>query len=177
MNYQSRIREIQSAFVMEYQDRETCISMFEELLHDYGLLPKDDQLDRTITNENFLNLLKAAREHRDLPPQSPSTAIELARPPYRIADSIKQNCPVCQKPVPALFNRVQSMDQQFIPVDPPRCQSCMMKWVEERFGVSASGSKPSNFVSLHLDKSPASPLRPDETTFFAEYEKQMTEPS
>src|SRR5271170_845411 len=133
MNYQGRIREIQSAFVMGYQDRETCIKMFEELLHDYELLPKDDQLDRTITNENFLHLLKAAKEHRDMPSQQrpipPFGTIEAlaqVNRPHPIADIVKQRCPVCEKHVQALFNRVQSMDQQFISVDPPRCQACMM---------------------------------------------------
>src|SRR5271167_3241720 len=117
MNYQGRIREIQSAFVMGYHDRETCIKMFEELLHDYKLLPEAETLDRTITNENFLALLKAAKDHRDLPTQAlpqppvPPTAIEAlqkvneilgGQPAYRISDSITRRCPVCEKVVPAL---------------------------------------------------------------------------
>ena len=185
MNYQGRIREIQSAFVMGYQDRETCIRMFEELLHDYDLLPKAEQLDRTITNENFLNLLKAAKEHRDLPtrqheqPQNPTQALEKVnkalggQPNFRLADSIKQRCPVCQQPAQALFNRVQSLDQQHIPVDPPRCQPCMMKWVEEKFGVRPTIAVPN--ASVSVDGTPASPMKPDELEFFAAYERQMQE--
>src|SRR5271157_7891 len=169
-NYQTRIREIQSAFVMGYHDRETCIKMFEELLHDYKLLPKEEQLDRTITNETFLTLLKTAKDtvHRTTLP-NPSLAIER----FRIADAVKQRCPICEKPVNALFNRVQGLDQQSVPVDPPRCQDCMMKWVEEKFGVTPNNPKSgkSAQASLWIDVSPASPLKPDEAVFFAEYEK------
>src|SRR5271155_3146545 len=103
-NYQGRIREIQSAFVMNYHDRETCLRMFEELLHDYDLLPKDKQLDRAVTNESFLSMLKAAKEHRDLPPQQPasqSLVNSATAAQYRIADSVKQRCPVCERQVVA----------------------------------------------------------------------------
>lgn len=167
MNYQSRIREIQSAFVMGYHDRETCIKMFEELLHDYNLLPKEEQLDRTITNENFLTLLKTAKDSSTVAAPQPN-AIER----FKIADSVKQRCPVCEKPVQALFNRVMGADREFIPVDPPRCQECMMKWVGEKFGVTpgAKSTEPS-----FTDHSPASPLKLNEMDFFAEYEKQMQE--
>jgi hypothetical protein len=185
MNYQGRIREIQSAFVMGYQDRETCIRMFEELLHDYKLLPAGEQLDRTITNENFLNLLKAAKDHtvnKQIPnsPQQPASqslvgAQQAAQ--YRLADSIKQRCPVCQQPAQALFNRVQSLDQQHIPVDPPRCQPCMMKWVEEKFGVTphVHGKLAETPSTVSRDGSPTSPMSPSEADFFAEYERQMQE--
>jgi hypothetical protein len=190
MNYQGRIREIQSAFVMGYQDRETCIRMFEELLHDYKLLPAGEQLDRTITNENFLNLLKAAKDHtvnKQIPssPQQPSSPVEalekinkaLNGQDYRIANSIKQRCPVCQQPAQALFNRVQSLDQQHIPVDPPRCQPCMMTWVEEKFGVTPHihGKLAEPHSTVSRDGSPTSPMSPSEADFFAEYERQMQE--
>jgi len=171
INYQARIREIQSAFVMGYHDRETCIKMFEELLHDYNLLPKEEQLDRTITNENFLTLLKTAKDSsvsRITSAPNPGTAIER----FKIADIVKQRCPICQKGINALFNRVQSLDQEFIPVDPPRCQECMMKWVEEKFGVKPGGK---TVLSNFVDRSGVSPMKPDEMDFFAEYEKQMQE--
>jgi len=172
-NYQDRIREIQSAFVMSYHDRETCIKMFEELLHDYNLLPKEEQLDRTITNENFLTLLKTAKNSsvsRTPAVPNPGTAIER----FKIANIVKQRCPICEKPINALFNRVQSLDQEFIPVDPPRCQECMMKWVEEKFGVKPGGSN-KTVQSTFVDRSANSPMKPDEMEFFAEYEKQMQE--
>jgi len=168
MNYQNRIREIHSAFVMGYHDLETCIAMFEELLHDYGLLPKEEQLDRTITNESFLSLLKQAKDHTINKQSPPQTSI-VKSGDWRLSDP-RQRCPVCQKPVNSLFNRVQSLDNQFMAVDPPRCQECMMKWVEERFGSTRPKvSEPNSLV----DRSPASPLKPDELNFFAEYEKQM----
>jgi hypothetical protein len=159
---------------MGFQDRETCISMFESLLHEHGLLPEGEQLDRTITNENFLALLKMAREHRDAQ-KAEENLRKLTRwmeqmagsaPHYRIADSVRQRCPVCQKPTSALFNRVQSLDQQMIPVDPPRCQECMGKWVEERFPHEP----------LTADGSPVNPMSPSEADFFVEYEKQMGKP-
>jgi hypothetical protein len=200
MSYHTRIREIQSAFVMGFQDRETCISLFEGLMHEYGLLPQEEQLDRTITNENFLALLKMAKDHRGIHEEPPDhsdpnlkklddlrraeenlkkltrwmeqAAKRGADQQYRIADSVKQHCPVCQKPINALFNRVQSLDQQMIPVDPPRCQDCMTKWVNERFG-GMPASAPIHTQSA--DGSPSSPLSPSEFEFFAEYEKQMQE--
>jgi hypothetical protein len=196
MSYQSRIREIQSAFVMGFQDRETCITLFEDLLHEYGLLPVEEQLDRTITNENFLALLKMAKEHRGVQEAGESAqrdaglqkaADNLKRLTqwmermaqgsdrrYRIADSVNRRCPVCQKPTTAMFNRVQSLDHHTINVEPPRCQDCMLRWIEERFG------KPSGVAAeppaATVDGSHVSPLSTSEADFFAEYEKQMREP-
>jgi len=175
-NYQGRIREIQSAFVMGYQDRDTCIRMFEELLHDYDLLPNDQQLDRAVTNESFLSMLRAAKEHRDLPPQqaaSQSIVNAATASQYRIADSVKQRCPVCERQVVALFNRVQTLDKETIPVDPPRCQECMMKWIEGKF-APLKNLKPEPHYVIQ-DPTPASPMKPDETDFFSMYEKQMQE--
>jgi hypothetical protein len=186
MTFQERIREIQSSFVMEFQDRETCIALFEDLLHEYSMLPKEEQLDRTITNENFLNLLKMAKDHRgghNVPPDHNdpklkmdmeesltdlARLIEQKNPHYRIADSVKQNCPMCQKPVSALFNRVQSLNQQMVPVDPPRCQACMTKWIEERamfFSGMSANAQPVD--------SQASPMSGEEISWFASLEKQM----
>jgi len=199
MSYQSRVREIQSAFTLGFQDRETCINLFESLLHEYGLLPHEEQLDRSLTNEGFLALLKAARDQRgvrDDPPEDADPNLrklddlrraeeslkKLTRwmeqmanpaPRFRIADSVRR-CPVCQKPTSALFNRVQSIDQQMLPVDPPRCQECMTRWVEEQQSGNALAirAKPGTTV----DGSPASPMSPSETDFFAEYERQMGKP-
>jgi hypothetical protein len=201
MSYQSRIREIQSAFMLGFQDRDTCITMFEGLLHEYGLLPPEEQIDRTITNENFLALLKAAKEHRgihDALPTDPSQKLEnlkraeenlkkltrwmdrMARGAddqrYRIADSVNRRCPVCQQPTIALFNRVQSLDHHTVNVDPPRCQPCMMKWVEERFGTPANTVVTPAPRIATVDGSPTSPMSLSEADFFAEYEKQMQEP-
>jgi hypothetical protein len=183
MSYQSRIRDIQSAFVMGYHDRETCIEMFEALLKEFGFLPPTESLDRAITNENFLALLKAAKDGnktkmQQLEAQALAQQQQLAeralnhgmeQANYRIADSVKQRCPVCQKPINALFNRVQSIDMQVLPVDPPRCQECMMAWVRERFDMAHAVRTNSS-----LDGTPVSPMSPSELDFFAVYEKQMT---
>jgi hypothetical protein len=191
MSYLSRIRDIQSAFIMGFEDRDACITMFESLLHEYGLLPASEQLDRAITNESFLALLKAAREHKGTGEPQPGAGTDdlrqaqesirrftewmerMADKRYRIADSVNRVCPVCQRPTTTLFNRVQNRDHETIGVDPPRCQPCMTKWVQERYGVPAGGEdapKPST-----ADGSPVSPLRTDEADFFAEYERQMGE--
>jgi hypothetical protein len=178
MSYQSRIRDIQSAFVMGYHDRETCIEMFESLLKEFGFLPPTESLDRAITNENFLALLKAAKDGDKQKMQAlEAQAQRLAQQAlnhgieqnYRIADSVKQRCPVCQKPITALFNRVQSIDMQVLPVDPPRCQECMMAWVKERFDTSHAVRTNSS-----ADGSPVSPMSPSELDFFAVYEKQLS---
>jgi hypothetical protein len=180
MSYQSRIRDIQSAFVMGYHDRETCIEMFETLLHEFGFLPPTETLDRAITNENFLALLKAAKDgdkHRMqmLDAQAKQHALDHGmESSYRIADSIKQRCPVCQKPIRSLFNRVQSLDNQVLPVDPPRCQECMFQWVKEHFGEQRH-SQVEAVSNASIDRSPASPMSPSEFDFFAEYEKQMAQ--
>lgn len=165
MSYQSRIREIQSSFVMGYADRETCISLFEQLLHEYGLLPVGEQLDRTITNENFLNLLRAAKDHRiDAAPRGDIRQ-------YSIAEAVRQRCPVCQQPASGVFDRVQTADQM-IPVDPPRCKECMRKWIAEKFGTAVpKAAEPPTTVSV--DRTPASPMSASEADFFAEYERQM----
>jgi hypothetical protein len=179
MSYQSRIRDIQSAFVMGYHDRETCIEMFESLLKEHGFLPPTEAIDRAITNENFLALLKAAKDgNRQRMQALEAQAAQLAQQQavdhgmehanYRIADSVKQRCPICQKPINALFNRVQSIDMQVLPVDPPRCQECMMAWVKERFDVSHAIR-----TNANADGSPVSPMSPSELDFFAVYEKQM----
>jgi hypothetical protein len=177
-NYQGRIREIQSAFVMGYQDRETCFRMFEELLHDYNLLPVGENLDRAITNENFLQMLKLAKDHRAPQPaqQTQALAKQQEMDQYRLANAIKQRCPVCQKPAQGLYNRMQDLSQQIVPIDPPRCHACMTKWIEERFGTPQSqAAEPAPQVAV--DHSIVSPMRQDELDFFAQYEKQMSEPS
>ena len=182
MSYQSRIRDIQSAFVMGYHDRETCIEMFESLLHEFGFLPPTETLDRAISNENFLLLLKAAKDGdrqrvqqaQQAQQQSDHAAINHGMeppPPFRLADSIKQRCPVCMKPINALFNRVQSIDMQSIPVDPPRCQECMMQWVKEHFGLPQDTIIRPN--QPDRDNSPVTQMTPQELDFFAAYEKQM----
>lgn len=184
MSYQSRIRDIQSAFVMGYHDRETCIEMFEALLKEYGFLPAEDSLDRAITNENFLALLKAAKDgnkqrmqaiEQQSQMQAHQQAVDHGMEPnhYRIADSVKQRCPVCQKPINALFNRVQSLDNQFLDVDPPRCQECMMKWVREKFGREPQMTGAAPPANQSVDFSPVSPMNASEIDFFAQYEKQL----
>lgn len=192
MSYQSRLREIQSAFVMSYHDRETCIEMLETLLHEFGFLPPAEQLDRTITNENFLALLKAAKDGDKDRMQRIDAETKINHEPlssgaitaqYKIADSVKQRCPVCEKPINALFNRVQTLDQHFVSIDPPRCQECMMKWVQENFGEKTAPGPTMAEQYLAQEKarmtfsdlSAASPMKPDELSFFAEYEKQMGE--
>lgn len=192
MTYQQRVRDIMSSFVMGHLDRETCITQFEDLMHEYGLLPKDDQIDRTITNENFLGLLRMAKEHKDPRSNSdPEISKDMRHAPamdaihnlmggmpgttenYRIADSVQQRCPICQKPCQGVYNRMQTLDQQAIPIDPPRCKDCMMKWVEQHFGSGPHSKLATIEPSFGLDITAATPLRPDEQDFFKQYEQEM----
>jgi hypothetical protein len=201
MNYLDRIREIQRNFTMGFLDRESSLVLFEDLLHEYGLLPVEEQLDRTITNENFLALLRLAQEHRgakssrdpevskEIEPPDPTSIVKayakdldrigdmmgLNRDRYRIADSIIQNCPICKAKCAGLYNRMQSLDNQVIPVDPPRCQKCMMKWVEEKFGLGVHSKVAEAPPSASIDDSLVKPLDEAETDFFKLYEKQMEE--
>src|SRR5580658_9297243 len=147
MTYFQRIQEIQRNFVAGFLDRESSLALFEDLLHEYGLLPKEEVIDRTITNENFLALLSLALQHKDPksardPEISRETAIErvpqaleriLNASQQRISDSLMQNCPVCKARVTGIYNRMVGADNQTIPVDPPRCKACMMLWIQEKF--------------------------------------------
>jgi hypothetical protein len=194
MNYHKRVREIMSGFVMGHLDRETCITQFEDLMHEYGLLPKDEQIDRTISNENFLGLLKMAKDQKD--PRSnrdPEASKDMRHAPamdaihnlltpdvpgadqhYRIAQSVQQRCPVCQKPCEGVYNRMQTLDHQVVPVDPPRCKTCMLKWIEDTFGTGPhSNVAKAPELSFTPDITAATPLRPDEMDFFQQYEQEM----
>jgi hypothetical protein len=193
MTYHQRVREIMSGFVMGHLDRETCITKFEDLMHEYGLLPKEELIDRTISNENFLGLLKMAKEQKD--PRSnrdPESSKDMRHAPamdaihnllmpgipgsdqYRIADSVQQRCPVCQKPCQGVYNRMNTPDNQVFPVDPPRCKDCMLKWIQDTFGTGPHSNIPkAPELSFTPDITAASPLRPDEFDFFKQYEQEM----
>src|SRR5277367_2277597 len=155
MTYFQRLQEIHRNFVAGFLDRESSLALFEDVLHEYGLLPKDENIDRTITNENFLALLSLAQRHQDPksnvdPEISKETAIEkygtdlerigsmlglnMKNPQYRLSDSILQSCPVCKAKVTGIYNRMVGANNQTIPVDPPRCKACMMIWIQEKFG-------------------------------------------
>jgi hypothetical protein len=191
MTYHARIREIQRNLVMGQADRETCFSKFEQILHEYGLLPVEEELDRTITNENFLNLLNMALAHNDVrsnrdPEKSndiPTQGALLDSPlmnvddGYRLTDSILHRCPVCHKQIPqgtGLYNRVQLREKEPpVPIDPPRCHACMMKWAEDYVMKSGIRSSIQRDVSFSLDTSAVSDFDKSETDFFAKYEEQM----
>lgn len=189
MTYFQRIQEIKRNFIAGFLDRESSLVLFEDILHEYGLLPKDENIARTITTENFLGLLKLAMERRDphsardpmvsdeVIAQSQAIEMVLTRPSYRLTDSILQSCPVCQAKVNGVYNRMAGADNQTIPVDPPRCKACMMLWIEEKFG--SLEQKPTKFVpeylSVSIDVTTVSPMDAAEIDFFKEYERQMAE--
>jgi len=195
MTYFERIQEIHRNFVAGFLDRESSFLLFEDLLHEYGLLPKEEQIDRTITNENFLALLQLAQSHKEprsssdpeisKDPQSSAiekygkdlqrigdiTGLNMQNPIYRIADSITQSCPVCKAKVSGIYNRMVGADNQTIPVDPPRCKNCMMKWIQEKFG--SPDTKHAEPVSISIDGSKVSQMDAAETDFFKQYEQEM----
>jgi hypothetical protein len=198
MTYFQRVQEIQRNFVAGFLDRESSLALFEELLHEYGLLPKEEVIDRTITNENFLALLSLALQHKDpksardpeISKDPKDLAIEkyekygkdlerignlmginMKNPQYRISDSIMQNCPVCQAKVSGIYNRMVGADNQTVPVDPPRCKACMMKWIQEKFG--SPEPKYVEPASVSVDISTVSPMDAAETDFFKDFEEQM----
>lgn len=182
-SYNMRVMQIYQEFTMGISDRETSMTKFEDLLHEYGLLPLEEQLDRTITNENFIALLRMASEHRDVKSnRDPEISKDLVQnisltkssmPHYRIADSITQNCPICKVKVTGLYNRMQSLDNQTIPVDPPRCKNCMMKWVEEHFGTGINSSLATPYPMVSVDDTKVTPMDANEIDFFSQYEEQM----
>jgi hypothetical protein len=204
VTYHQRIRDIQRNLVMGHQDKQTCLAMFDELLHEYGLLPKEEGIDRSITDDNFLGLLKLALNYRDPKssrdplvsreasnyleslkrindmldggsnlaelPRDPTTGLPIAAD---IAGIIKRRCPVCEEQADGLFNRVQTADSQVLPVDPPRCKECMMKWVEKEVGHSLRPKDSQAEPTVSRDDSAATPLKADEADFFAAFEDQM----
>jgi hypothetical protein len=209
MTYHQRIRDIQRNFVMGHQDRETCLALFDALLHEYGLLPKDEGIDRAITNDNFIGLLKLALNYRD--PKSnrdPETTKDpganyldslhdinkmlgggtgLAEPtvptdPFtgiphaaNLAGMITRRCPVCQKTVSGLFNQIRTADSNVLPIDPPRCEECMLKWMEKEVGYSLrpKDSLAEPWPSVTKDDSPVLDLGEGQAEFFAQFEQEM----
>jgi|SRR5271157_5221557 len=198
-SYNNRVKMIQLNFVKGFIDRETSFTLFEDVLHDYGLLPAEERLDRTITNDNFLSLLRMAAQQRDVksnrdlevsPPelapgnQNPvkdryriagdltDQLINLSKDRYRIADSL-QNCPICKAKCSGLYNRMQGDDNTTVPVDPPRCHACMVKWVEEKFGLGAHSKIAAPAPSVTVDDSFVKPLDQAEIDWFKDLEKQM----
>jgi hypothetical protein len=168
-------------FVTGNVDRETSLSMFEQVLHEYGYLPKEETLDRAITNENFLALLRMAKDQKDAPPtpQAPgdpgtvmSTIDQWNAVVPRLAGIINNRCPVCMNQAQGLYNSMQDLDGKMIPVDPPRCHACMIKWVEKMMthtSVPASTEKP----SFSIDESIVKPLDSAEIDWFKDLEQQM----
>ncbi len=201
MTYHQRIREIQRNLVMGHRDKQTCLAEFEALLHEYGLLPDDEKLDTGISDDNLVGLLKLALNHRD--PKSNRDPEVSNDPTVRylqslkdinqmlgggdlmqpglplgadLARAIRRRCPVCQEQVPGLFNRMQTADSRVLDIDPPRCEKCMLKWLEKEHGYSlrpndalASAPEP----TITRDVSPVGNFSPDESLFFLDLEEQM----
>jgi len=205
MSYHQRIREIQRNLVMGHRDKQSCLVEFEALLHEYGLLPPDEELDKAITDDNFVGLLKLALNYRD--PKS-NRDPEVTKDPQAnyldslnnihkmlgggvtdgfdmipavpeaadIAGIIKRRCPVCEKQVPGIYNRVQTADRQVLPIDPPRCEQCMLKWMEKEIGYSLrpkDGLAAAPEPSVSKDDSPVLGLGEGQAEFFADFERQM----
>lgn len=165
-------------FVTGAIDRETSLTMFEQVLHEFGFLPKEETLDRTISNENFLSLLKMAKDQQALPPIGDTGSIEVQgtlvddwrKAVPSLASIITNRCPVCMNPAAGLYNSMQDLEGRKIPVDPPRCHSCMLKWVENMMNQPAV---PVEKPSFSLDDSIVKPLDNAELDFFKDLEKQM----
>lgn len=173
--YHTRIRQIMANFVTGNTDRETSMSQFEQVLHEYGFLPKEDSLDRTITNENFLALLKMAKDQKNMPgpPKLDGSVVDQWQQVVpKLSAIINNRCPICMQQAQGLYNSMQDIDGHMIPVDPPRCHSCMIKWVEKMM-VSKSSATPSEKPSFSLDESLVKPLDNAELDFFKDLEQQM----
>jgi len=164
-------------FVTGNTDRETSLSQFEQVLHAYGFLPKEESLDRTITNENFLALLKLAKDQKSMPgnqalakQQDASVVDQWQKVVPKLSAIINNRCPICVQQVQGLYNSMQDVDGKMIPVDPPRCHSCMIKWVEKMMNRA---SVPAEKPSFTLDESLVKPLDNAELDFFRDLEQQM----
>ncbi len=185
-DWQARIREIHTSLVLGWQDRETCIEQFEQLLREHGLLPPEESVDRTITNENLIALLKMAKERKDVrpgrdPEANPCKDIPMpegVEPMYDLAslrNTIAGRCPVCKGKASGLYNRVRTSPfDRDTPIDPPRCHDCMMKWVQENVtDANVRSAVTPTAPRFSEDDSLVKPLDAAESEFFAPYEKEM----
>jgi hypothetical protein len=177
--YHTRIRQIMANFVTGAVDRETSLTQFEQVLHEHGFLPKSETLDRTITNENFLALLKMAKDQKALPPApvdpgatAGSVIDQWQHVVPRLANIINNRCPVCMQRVQGVYSSMQDLEGRMVPVDPPRCHSCMMKWVEKMMNTPIA---PAEKPSFSLDDSLVKPLDSAEMEWFKDLEQQMDE--
>jgi len=175
--YHTRIRQIMANFVTGNTDRETSMSEFESVLHEYGFLPKEETLDRTISNENFLALLKMAKDQKSMPGSRPpqaqqqgSVVDQWQQVVPKLSNIINNRCPVCMQTAQGLYNSMQDLDGKMLPVDPPRCHGCMMKWVEKMMNQPAA---PMEKPSFSLDESIVKPLDNAEIEWFKDLEQQM----
>jgi hypothetical protein len=165
-------------FVTGAIDRETSLTMFEQVLHEFGFLPKEELLDRTISNENFLALLKMAKDQKSLPIPTDTGSItgqgslvdDWQKAVPRLAGIINNRCPVCMQRVQGVYSSMQDFDGRMVPVDPPRCHSCMIKWVEKMMSQPTAPAEKPNFS---LDESVVKPLDTAELDFFKQMEKDM----
>jgi Pyruvate/2-oxoacid:ferredoxin oxidoreductase delta subunit len=170
--FHARVAQITANFVTGQADRETSLQLFEQVLHEFGFLPKEETIDRSISNENFLSLLRMAREQKN-PASNPVQRLtdQWRAVVPRLAAQITNRCPVCQQQAPqGLYSSMQDMDGKVVPVDPPRCHACMIKWVEKYVeGPSIRKELP----SFSVDESTVKPLDTAETDFFKQMEKDM----
>jgi hypothetical protein len=157
VSLQERAKEILGAFAAGRKGKEACMSLFEALLRQHGMLPPGGRLDRSMPGADFMSLLMAARDRKD-------------EPPYRLADSIARRCPVCGRKASGLFGRLREPGGRETPVDPPRCRECMLGWVERR---GASARQPEPALPFTPDTTAGIPMSPDELDFFQQYEKEM----
>jgi len=166
MSYHERLQEIRRNFVMRYQDRQTCMTLFEQILWEYGMLPKEEEMDRSISDDNFLGLIKMALAHKDVHSnRDHEVSKDRSYPPQR--------CPLCSKQVRQLVGSVQD-HRQIHALKPPRCESCAVRWMEENilhYSVGSGVPKGDEFFTP--DATACTPLRKDEAAFFDGYEKEM----
>src|SRR5277367_978248 len=119
--YHTRIRQIMANFVTGNTDRETSLSQFEQVLHEYGFLPKEEMLDRTITNENFLALLKMAKDQKSMPGAQPirdqgSVVNQWQQVVPKLSAIINNRCPVCMQTATGLYSSMNDGEGKMTPV-------------------------------------------------------------
>ena len=164
MNYQNKLQKIQKEFVLGIKDKFTCMTKFEQVLWEYGLLPKQEELDREMSNEHFSRLIQMAMEHTDThSDRDPENSEELDNE-YAAAFYSVRVCPICHitqsRP---LVGSVSDLARKITALNPPRCERCAIDCMKKHLENSPKGE------NVDLIK----PLSKEEKKFFDEYEKEM----
>lgn len=163
----------------------SAIVQFEAVMHHFGLLPEDEEIDPQISDVALVTLMTQAFS---LTPESlKNIRAEQANRKYQeqknqvLAQQFGQldrkaqyQCPVCQKWVDAIYYEIKLTDEdefsttldepRSVQFKPSRCEKCCQDYLDEYvFGTKRS----------YIPDTKMAPMSLTEQKFFRQYEEQM----